>query len=206
MIGMLVFMSIFKEDNMGLVTIVLIAIALGIDAFSVCIGIGLCGIRRRQIYTISLAVGVFHVFMPLIGMFLGHIVGDYIGALANIFGAIVLLVIGGYYVFTYVKNYLTHKGEGGSICSVDISILQRPLGVLILSASVSLDALAVGFGLGALGMDVIATVLIMGIVAGIMTFAGLLLGKRLGNVIGDRAELIGGILLIGIAIYFLVSF
>ncbi|OEF98766.1 hypothetical protein BHF68_01280 [Desulfuribacillus alkaliarsenatis] len=186
---------------MSFITIFLIAVALGIDAFSVCVGIGLCGIRRRQIYIISITVGIFHVLAPLIGMLLGHLVGEFIGTMANVFGAIVLLVIGGYYIIAFVRDRI--RGETGE-CAVDMSLLAKPLGVVILAASVSFDALAVGFGLGALGMNVFASVLIIGVVAGLMTFAGLILGKRLGNIIGNKAELIGGILLVGIAMYLLV--
>ncbi len=187
---------------MGIITIFIIAFALGIDSFSVCIGVGMCGISKRKIYTTSLLVAFFHVVMPLLGMFIGHLVGDYIGELAEVFGALVLFIIGAYYLISYLKDLLSKKKI--SCMSADQSLLDKPFGALILAISVSIDALAVGFGLGALGMDVILTVLIMGGVTGCMTYAGLILGRKLGRSFGDHAELLGAILLIGIGIYFLL--
>ncbi|OEH84227.1 hypothetical protein BHU72_12550 [Desulfuribacillus stibiiarsenatis] len=195
---------------MSILTIFLVAFALGIDAFSVCIGIGLCGIKRRQIFIVSITVAIFHIFMPLAGMILGQVVGEYIGAVASVFGAIVLLVIGFYYIYTYIMETIRSRKDrdcaqiSAEVCT-EASLLNKPFGLFILAGSVSIDALAVGFGLGALGMDLILTVLIMGIVAGIMTYAGLILGKRLGSSVGEKAELIGGILLVGIAIYLLLT-
>jgi len=187
---------------MGVITIFIIAFALGIDAFSVCIGIGMCGISKKKVYTTSLLVAFFHVVMPLLGMFIGHMVGDYIGELADVFGALVLFIIGAYYLITYLKE-MTKKSKI-SCLHTDQSLLDKPFGVLLLAVSVSIDALAVGFGVGALGMNIILTVLIMGFVTGCMTYAGLILGKKLSRSFGDYAELMGAILLIGIGIYFLV--
>jgi len=188
---------------MDILTIILIAFALGIDAFSVCIGIGLCGISKRKIISLTIVVAIFHIVMPLIGMMLGNIAGSYIGNMASIFGAIVLMTIGLYYIGQYIMDAYKRKRNNLS-CPVDTSILNKPFGVFILAAGVSIDALAVGFGLGALGMDLLVTVATMGIIAGIMTYGGLVIGKKLGSIVGDYAELVGGVLLVGIAVYFLL--
>jgi putative Mn2+ efflux pump MntP len=187
---------------MDIFTIILIAFALGIDAFSVCIGIGLCKISKRKIISLTIVVAIFHIIMPLIGMMLGNIAGSYIGKMANVFGAIVLMTIGLYYIIQYIKD-VYKKRRNNLNCPVDTSILDKPFGVIILATGVSIDALAVGFGLGALGMDLLVTVTTMGIVAGLMTYGGLVIGKKLGSLVGDYAELVGGTLLVGIAIYLL---
>jgi len=71
---------------------------------------------------------------------------------------------------------------------------------MLMAASVSLDALTVGLGLGAMKVDLTVTVVTMGIVAGVMTFGGLLSGKRLSRSVGEKAELIGALILIAIGV------
>lgn len=181
---------------MELITIFIIAFILGIDAFSLSIGIGLCGIRRRQIYIVSATVAIFHIIMPLIGLYLGKTLGTFIGPIAGKLGALILILIGSYYLY---EHFTSEKKSCDT--NFDYSIINSPLGLFLMAGSVSLDALAVGFGLGAMGVDLLITVLIMGIMAGLMTFTGLVLGKKVNLSVGERAELIGGIILILIGIY-----
>jgi len=77
-------------------------------------------------------------------------------------------------------------------------------GLLVMASSVSLDALTVGFGLGTLQVNLALTVLIMGAVAGIMTFTGFFLGKKMGPCLGEKAQILGGVILIiiGIKMFF----
>jgi putative Mn2+ efflux pump MntP len=73
-----------------------------------------------------------------------------------------------------------------------------------LAAGVSLDALGVGVSLGAFDFNIPLTVLTLGEVAALMTFGGLIIGRRLVGVIGDKAELAGGAILtvIGFKLFF----
>lgn len=181
---------------MGIATVFVIAFILGIDAFSLSIGIGLCGIRRRQIYIVSATVAFFHVIMPLIGLYVGKTLGTFIGPIAGKIGAMILILIGAYYLY----EHFTSEAKS---CDTDFdsSIVSRPLGLFLMAGSVSLDALAVGVSLGAIGADLIVTVLIMGMVAGLMTFAGLVLGKKVNLSVGEKAEFLGGVILVLIGIY-----
>lgn len=181
---------------MELITVFIIAFILGIDAFSLSIGIGLCGIRRRQIYLVSATVALFHIIMPLIGLYVGKTLGTFIGPIAGKLGAMVLILIGAYYLY---EHFTSEKK--GSDTNFDCSVVSRPLGLFLMAGSVSLDALAVGFSLGAIGVDLLITVLVMGIVAGVMTFTGLVLGKKVNLSVGEAAELLGGIILVLIGIY-----
>lgn len=181
---------------MELVTVFIIAFILGIDAFSLSIGIGLCGIRPRQIYTVSATVAFFHIIMPLLGLYVGKTLGTFIGPIASKLGAIFLILIGAYYLY----EHFTSKGKGCDT-NFDCSIVSRPLGLFLMAGSVSLDALAVGFGLGAIGVDLIITVLIMGLVAGLMTFTGLSLGEKINLSVGEIAEFLGGVILVLIGFY-----
>jgi len=60
---------------MTLPTVFLIAVALGTDAFSMAVGVGLCGITRKKIFLISFVIALFHIFMPLGGLLLGTWLG-----------------------------------------------------------------------------------------------------------------------------------
>jgi putative Mn2+ efflux pump MntP len=183
---------------MSLVTIIAIAFALGIDAFSLSICIGLSGIKRRQIYLVSGVVAIFHVIMPLIGLFLGQILGNIIGPIASSFGAIVLIFIGLHTIWKKIKEYRGSSPDSAS--GFDVLCITHPVSLIAMAVSVSLDALTVGLGLGALKFDLTLTVIIMGIVAGLMTFSGLVFGKRLSYAVGEKAEWISGIILVAIGI------
>lgn len=194
---------------MEFITVLIIALALGTDAFSMAIGIGACGIRYRQIFIISLVVLVFHVIMPLVGLSLGVLLGRAIGRLAEIVGAMVLTFIGILMIREGLKG-----GEGVSMALKPLGLVSKKgsnirvtagfWGVIVLASSVSLDALTVGFGLGALQFNLILTVLTIGLIAGIMTAAGFIFGKKIGGWLGDKAQMIGGAILvvIGMRMFF----
>ena len=88
--------------------------------------------------------------------------------------------------------------------AVPMQVVSGLGGMLVMAGSVSLDALTVGFGLGTLQVNLVLTVLIMGAVAGIMTLTGFLLGKKMGPWLGEKAQILGGVILIiiGIEMFF----
>ncbi len=192
---------------MGALTLFAVAVALGTDAFSLALGMGLTGLRRRDFYFPGI-VAVFHVFMPLAGMFAGRILGELLGQIAGVLGGAVLLFIG------LRTLYHSFKGTGMESFSFGAarSLLQKKRKLagkhlstfVFLAAGVSVDALSVGFGLGTLGGAIIGAVLVMGLVAGTMTAAGLILGRFLGGWTGRWAEIAGGLILLLIGLKIMV--
>ncbi len=187
---------------MDWLTVVAVAVALGTDAFSLALGMGLTGLRRRTLVLFPVIVAVFHVFMPLAGMFAGHVLGELIGQVANAVGGIILLFIGGRILYNSVG---TVQWESFSFAAARAGLAGKRgpaaggLGaLLILATGVSLDALSVGFGLGTLGTRLVGAVLTMGLIAGAMTATGLVLGQYLGEWLGKRAETLGGLILLAI--------
>ncbi|WP_066634018.1 manganese efflux pump MntP [Desulfolucanica intricata] len=176
---------------MSLVTVLLLAVALGTDAFSMCIGVGMAGVRRKQILIITLTVLVFHIIMPVIGWYAGGYFGKLLGRAAAIVGALLLVYLGG--------RMLRGAWRGGTE-EESRAMVANTWGLFVLSASVSMDALSVGFTLGTRSVNLIQVAGITGLVAGIMTFAGLVLGRFIGNWVGSRAQLAGGLILIVIGI------
>lgn len=176
---------------MSLITLIVLAIALGTDAFSLCVGIGLAGVNRRQIILISVTVLIYHVAMPLIGWLVGEFAGNLLGRVAAIAGSLLLVYLG----IKMVWDTRRHQIEKAPV-RVEMSIK----GLLLLGASVSMDALSVGFTLGTNQVNLLLASVLIGLVAGIMTFAGLVFGRFLGGWIGEKAQLLGGLVLVGIGV------
>ena len=194
---------------MNLAWVVAVAIALGADAFSLSLAIGLAGIRKSMILRLSLVVAVFHVVMPLGGMMLGQALGSILGRYASGIGALVLIVLGGRMLYKLYRPTLEHFSFGEARkaffqSNISTNNSLSGFGIYVLAFSVSLDALSVGFTLGTIRADLFITVFIIGLIAGLMTGVGLVLGRVLGTRLGDKAELLGGLalLLIGVRLLF----
>ena len=194
---------------MNLAWVVAVAIALGVDAFSLSLAIGLAGIRKSMILRLSLVVAVFHVVMPLGGMMLGQALGSILGRYASVLGALVLIWLGGRMLYKVYRPTLEHFPFGQARNALFQNSLSTHsslsgFGIYVLAASVSLDALSVGVSLGAIRADLFITVIIIGFIAGLMTGIGLVLGRMMGTRLGDKAELLGGValLMIGVKLFF----
>lgn len=183
----------------------LVSVALGIDAFSVAISIGLAGVRLKDLFMVSGIVTAFHIFMPLLGLSLGNYLGKIAGPMASVIGALVLITIGISTIWSNIKDlgWFGLKPTIGGKNKRTINI-HNPLSLSLMAASVSMDALTVGIGLGTLQVNLLITVLTMGIVAGIMTIIGLLFGRGLHYTLGEKAEIFGGLILVLIGLKFLV--
>lgn len=172
------------------IPLLLMAAALGTDAMSLSVGIGIRGINWQDVIRVSLVIGAFHIIMPLAGSVGGHYFGLIAGEVARWVGAGIVAFIG----IRMLWGCLVRKE-----CPSVQAISGLPL--IALAVGVSLDALSVGFGLGAFGYNIYVSALIFGIFGGSMTAVGLLFGSRLGNALGDRGELLGGSVLIILALH-----
>ncbi|MEH7107572.1 manganese efflux pump MntP [Bacillus sp. JJ1764] len=167
-----------------LITLIIMATALGMDAFSVGLGMGMYKLRLRKIFKIGMTIGLFHVFMPLAGMTAGRFLSDKFGAVATFIGGLLLIILGVQMIWASLK-----PGEQKSISPVGI-------GLLIFAFSVSLDSFSVGLTLGIYGAKTIMVLLCFGIIATVQTWAGLLLGKKVQGWLGAYSEALGGAILL----------
>lgn len=172
---------------MGLYTIVALAVALSADAFSFSLGLGMSGVTLRQIIKISLTVLAFHIIMPLTGYYVGGFFGSYFGRTASILGAVILVLLGLRMMWEGL-----HKRED----NISRYLLASGYGIILLGATVSLDALSVGFTLGTQRAALGLAAVVIGSVAGVMTFMGLGLGRKVGEWAGHRAVVAGGLVLV----------
>jgi putative Mn2+ efflux pump MntP len=177
-----------------LITITIMAVALGMDAFSLGIGIGLKGIRLLDILKISLVIGFFHIVMPLMGMFMGQYVSTLLGGVAAIAGGALLILLGSHMIYSSVR--------GESVKSFDHRTLW---GLFVFALSVSIDSFSVGVSLGMFSGDLLLTVLMFGMFGLFMSMTGLLLGQRAGHWAGEYGEAFGGVILLAFGIKFLLS-
>ena len=175
---------------MSFFTLIVLAVALGTDAFSLCLGIGMAGVNRKQMLIISVTVLIFHIFMPLVGWYTGELAGALLGRAASFIGSALLIYLGGRMIWDSKR-----KGQ-----EAGFKINFNASGLVLLGGSVSIDALSVGFTLGAQQVDLLLTAATIGLVAGIMTAAGLACGRFISSLVGERAQFLGGVILIGIGV------
>ncbi|WP_049786720.1 manganese efflux pump MntP family protein [Evansella cellulosilytica] len=169
------------------------AFALSMDAFSLSIGMGLAKLRYRHIATIGMTVGGLHVLMPLIGIFLGKLLSQYIGLFAFVIGGGVLVFIGLQMIVS------TFQDNSGPVLS------PTGWGLLLFSISVSLDSFSAGLSLGMLGAKTWVTIVSFGWMSAVLTWLGLIIGRKMGNFIGGYSEWLGGAILIAFGVKIIIA-
>lgn len=173
-----------------ILTLLLLAAALGTDAMSLAIGLGLRGITRREGFQVSMVIGLFHIIMPLVGTAGGMYFSQRAGGIARIIGAAIVAVIG----LRMIWGCLRAEGKE------EERLQLTGFSLLILAFCVSVDALSVGLGLGAFGYNVWFTSLLFGIFGAGMTALGLFLGIKMFTFAGKYGELLGGGVLVVLAL------
>lgn len=187
---------------MGSAEIFILSVALGMDLFSVAILIGMNRIKRSVIFKASIVFAAFHIAMLLAGYYIGHFLGAFVDKLGIYSGSSVLMM----------ENCASIIG---SAVLVGLGILmlresfskedklkrskKNPLKgwtLIVLAFSVSVDALAAGFGFGMMEVDLIKLNIILGSVIFAISAIGLSIGKQASRLLGERSEQIGGIVLI----------
>ena len=176
---------------MQLITIIIIAISLSMDAFSLSLAYGTLNLEKKHIKQLSTIVGIYHLFMPLIGLTIGKIILALIKINPNIIVCIVLSFIGIEMIIDTFK-----KEE-----KVKMMTLKE---LFLFGLAVSIDSFSVGIGLKALTSNYIISVSIFSLSSFIFTYIGLILGKKINNLIGKISTLIGGIILITIGIIYII--
>jgi putative Mn2+ efflux pump MntP len=174
-------------------TLLIIAFALSMDAFSLGIGVGMVGIRLREIVKVSITIGLFHIMMPVVGIVVGAYLSDLVGDIAVFIGGGVLMLIGLHMLW----NGLVHSDQKSMLKT-------KGFGLLLFAFSVSLDALTVGFSFGLIEVNKVLAISLFGIMGAAMSYFGLLLGRSVGGWLGDYSELVGGLILFCFGLKFVI--
>ena len=171
--------------------VIIIAISLSMDAFSLALAYGTLSLNKKDIYKLSLVVGIYHFIMPLLGLFLGNIILKYVSN-PNIIVFLILFIIG------IEMVYETFKEE-------DIKNIVSFKQILLFGLAVSIDSFSVGIGLNVISKNYLYCASIFSIFSLFFTYIGLILGKKINNMIGKTSTIIGGLVLIIISFIYLFS-
>jgi manganese efflux pump family protein len=188
-------LSAVEPVTVNLVTIILIALSLSADCFAVALSASMSKAKHKHsdFLLTALSFGIFQVVMPLLGWLAGRTVVDYISRFDHWVAFGLLAFVGGKMLW----ESFTEKEEERNI--------SPGLTLITLSLATSIDALAVGLSFAFTEVNIFLTVGIIGLVAFIITSLGFLIGRKVGDVFGKRAEIIGGLVLLGIGIKILVE-
>lgn len=181
---------------------VLLGVGLAMDAFSVSLANGLNEPKMRKA-RMSIIAGVFAVFqaaMPMIGWTCVHTIVQYFSAFEKLIPWIALVLL------LYIGGKMLIEGiKGGDDDSADVKNLS--LGALLIQGvATSIDALSVGFTIADYNfLMALICALIIAVVTFVICIAGLIIGKKVGTKLAGKANIFGGIILIGIGIEIFVT-
>ena len=193
-----------------LLSIVLSGLSLAMDAFavSICDGMVYRDLNKRKGMVIPTTFRLFQALMPIIGFYIGLAFSNYIDAFDHWIAFALLLVIGGKMIFDGVKELLSKKEE---LTPKKFSVVE----VLLQGIATSIDALAVGFTLNSMLSGVSNVQLwawisvgIIGAITFTISLVGLIIGVKFGQLFKKKAsvaEIVGGIVLIGIGLKILIE-
>jgi putative Mn2+ efflux pump MntP len=172
---------------MDALTLIAVAFALAMDAFAVALGAGLTleRVGGRHLFRLGFHFGLFQALMPVVGWLAGLTVQRWIAAYDHWLAFGLLAFVGG------DEERAKDPTRGFTL--------------VLLSVATSIDALAVGLSLAVLGVNIWLPALVIGLVAGAMTVAGMLLGRRIGALWGPRVEIAGGLILLAIGLKILLE-
>lgn len=175
---------------MSIYIVLVIAVSLSMDAFSLSLAYGTLDLEKNYMKRISKTVGIFHFFMPLLGMTIGNIIVRLIPISPNLIICIVLTFIGLEMIIE------TFKEE-------EIKPMSKK-DIILFALAVSIDSFSVGIGLNAITNNYILCTTLFALTSMIFTYIGLILGKKINHLIGKISTIVGGIVLILIGIVYLL--
>jgi manganese efflux pump family protein len=180
---------------MDLVTILLIAVGLAMDAFAVSIakGITVQQHRTRSAFLLALLFGGFQALMPLIGWLAGLGFRDFIMGIDHWMAFFLLALIGAKMIWDAVK------GEDVEDDGLTLSL------ALTLAVATSIDALMVGLSFAFLEDSIFLPIVVIGIVTFLLSLLGFMFGSTLGKAFGGKIRIIGGVILILIGLRILAD-
>ena len=191
---------------MGIIELLLLSVGLGMDAFavSVCKGISMKKMDWKKAIIIGLYFGGFQALMPVIGYFLGSAFESLITNIDHWITFILLGIIGG----KMIKDSFADESDN---CNDDVSFKT----MFVLAVATSIDALAIGITFACLKIHIVMPVITIGLITfiisviGVITFILAVIGTKIGNRFGDKyqnkAELVGGIILVLLGIKILLE-
>jgi len=175
-------------------TTIFLALSLAVDAFAVSVAQGLSPcFKKIDVVWLALYFGGFQAGMTLLGAFLGSHFSDLVGAFGPWIAFLLLAGIG----VQMVRSSRICEEEA---CSTGLTHRR----MLVLALATSIDAAAAGVSLGLQQVGVLYACVVIGLTAGGLSAVGGLAGERVGTGLHKKAELVGGLVLIGLGVRSLI--
>lgn len=180
---------------MNLTSLFFISIGLAMDAFAVSLteGLALKKLHIESMLKVALVFGIFHGIMPLIGWRIGRLFYNEITIFDHWIAFGLLIFLGGKMIFE-ARKYKKCELEG------------KCKNIIVLGIATSIDALAIGFSFSLLpGFNIYFAIGVISIITFIISSLGVYLGNQFGQLLGSKAEYIGGFILVGMGIKILIQ-
>lgn len=177
---------------MGIIEIIILSIGLAMDATAVSMTNGMndTQIKIKKIVLIGLTFGIFQAIMPLLGYLFGTLFVEFIEQIDHWIALILLGFLG----FQMLREGLSKKDEEEKVKELGIKML------FLQGVATSIDALAVGISFASLRVNIVYAVLSIGVITTMLSIIGVLIGKKFGDLLNNKASILGGIILISIGI------
>ena len=175
-------------SGMSIWEILLLGVGLSMDAFavSICKGLSVKKVKWQHLLCVGAYFGIFQALMPTLGYFLGTTFSNLIDQFDHWVAFILLAIIG----VNMVREALS-KDEDETNDDFGFQTM------LLLAIATSIDALAVGVTFALEGTDIALAACLIGLTTFTLSPIGLLVGNRFGLRYKSKAELVGGLVLIG---------
>ena len=178
--------------------LLLLALAMSTDAFAAAIGKGasLKNPRFTEALRMGLIFGTIEAITPLIGWLIGKSASSYVEAWDHWIAFSLLVALGLHMIYEGLKPGTEAEGKPSR---------QSFLKVSLTAIGTSIDAMAVGVGLAFINVNIWLAAGLIGLATTIMVTLGVMLGRTMGSVLGHRAEIFGGLTLLGVGVWILWS-
>lgn len=184
-----------------ILTLFFISIGLAMDAFAVSITNGMCYSNFNRNYAVGTALtfGLFQALMPTVGFLAGRFLSGTISFLDHWIAFVLLVIIGANMIFEAIK-----ESRSADVCknkSKDITVKI----ILMQGIATSIDAMALGISFALMNINIVAAVLMIGIITFLICLIGVFIGKRCTSLLKNRARIFGGIVLCAIGLKILIE-
>lgn len=182
--------------NLSYIELFILAVGLSMDAFavSICKGLSVKTLRPKHCAVAGIYFGGFQAVMPLIGWLLGRQFEGLIKSIDHWIAFVLLALIGA----NMIREAIKDENE-----SLNSSF--SPKTMLPLAVATGIDALAVGVTFAFLSVDIVPAVSFIGATTFVLSAAGVKIGNVFGSKYKSKAEIVGGLVLIGIGIKILIE-
>ncbi len=175
---------------MSLGILFLIAIGLSMDAFSLALIYGTLNMEKKYHNLMSIFVGIFHFFMPLLGYLVGKFIFSFLPIPPEMIAGVIFIALA-------IEMILSLKKEE------QLKIFENIFSICLFAFTVSIDSFSIGIGLGNLTENILLAGSIFSITSALFTYLGVKLGDILVKRFGNIATLLGGIILFILGIHYI---